>query len=51
MLTCILRPIVLGLLVFGSTGLASADELDSFVQTHIDRRQIPGLSLAIMTTI
>lgn len=29
-----LRPIMLGLLVFGSTGLASADDLDRFVQTH-----------------
>lgn len=48
MLACILRPIMLGLLVFGSTGPASADELDLFVQTQIDRRQIPGLSLAII---
>jgi len=48
MLVRILRPLVLGLLALGSAGVASADDLDRFVQTHVDRRQIPGLSLAII---
>src|SRR6185436_16525499 len=48
MLTRILPLLALGLLAYGSIAATRPDDLDRFVQTHIERRQIPGLSLAII---